>query len=287
MSWGRVDDRWFHHAKVVGTSLAARGLWTTALSWSCANRSPVIPPGMVTFLAGGTVDVEAAELVASGLWHAADHHCEACENPPEGGYVIHDWSDYQERTLSEKRAEAGARGGRAGTGDSKRRADSKQAASKSQASVKQTRKQVPDPTRPVPDTPTDMPTPDGDGGPLRLVTVEDVEDVTGRFEQFWTAYPRHHLSGRVAGGGNRKPALSRWRKLTRQQRDACLVAVAHYRAECEADRTRPVKHPEGWLAEERWETYAEPAVVRSRGAPAHAVSDVGEAHRFDREYWSS
>lgn len=135
--------------------------------------------------------------------------------------------------------------------------------------------------------PTPAPSPSPTPVPLTLVAADadDGEDITGRFEAFWTAYPIHHRTGRIAGGGSKKPAMAKWRKLTRAQRDACLIAVDHYRTECEALPDRQVKHPEGWLAEERWETYAEPSTVRSRGAPAHAASDVDDSKRHDHAYW--
>lgn len=288
MSWGKVDDQWFHHRKVVGLSLASRGLWVTTLSWSCANKTPVVPAGMTTFLAACVADDQAAELVDAGLWHRADHHCEACDNPPPGGYVIHDWPEYQERTLSEKRADAGAKGGRAGTGASKRRTEGKQTANTPQANAKQERKQVsrPDPTYTQPTT--NPLSPDGDDGrALRLIPLKEPgEDVAARFEEFWTAFPKHHLTGRIAGGGSKKPALRNWRKLTREQRDACLVAVRHYRDECEALPDRSVKQPEGWLTEERWITYAEPVTVRARGRPAHAASDATDEERHDAARWN-
>jgi hypothetical protein len=82
VAWAKVDDGWFAHRKVVQISLAARGLWTTVLSWSCAERTSYVPGHMARFLA---VDQEieglAAELVSAGMWHVTD-----------GGWTIHDWS---------------------------------------------------------------------------------------------------------------------------------------------------------------------------------------------------
>lgn len=115
MAWAKVDDQWFAHRKVVGLSLAARGLWTTVLSWSCAQRTADIPHHMVRFLAGGEdVNALTAELENVGLWVSeAD------------GWSIHDWAEYQEKTTSEKRSEAGAKGGKA-SGEARREANGKQ-----------------------------------------------------------------------------------------------------------------------------------------------------------------
>lgn len=84
----------------MGLSLTARGLWVSALSWSCAQRRAIVPPQYLSMI--GADDTVAAELVAAGLW--LDH--------PEG-WQIHDWSEYQEQSLSEKRAAAGRKGGEA------------------------------------------------------------------------------------------------------------------------------------------------------------------------------
>ena len=98
MPWAKVGDEWWCHPKVMGLPLAPRGLWVSALSWSCAQRKDIVPTGFLA-LVGGTVD-DAAALVDAGLWV-----------PVEGGWRIHDWSEYQSATVSERRAEAGRKGG--------------------------------------------------------------------------------------------------------------------------------------------------------------------------------
>jgi general stress protein YciG len=99
MPWAKVDDCWWAHPKVMAADLAARGLWITVLSWSCAQRRDMVPETLVLMVTGGS-KTEANALVDAGLWHEVD-----------GGWRIHDWADYQERSLSEKRAEAGRKGG--------------------------------------------------------------------------------------------------------------------------------------------------------------------------------
>lgn len=95
--WARVDDMWWSHPKVLGLSLAARGLWVTALSWSCGQRRDFVPEAFVGMLTGEASVTD--ELVRVGLWREA-----------EGGWLIHDWATYQDLSLSEKRADAGRRG---------------------------------------------------------------------------------------------------------------------------------------------------------------------------------
>lgn len=94
---------------------------------------------------------------------------------------------------------------------------------------------------------------DGDG----QIPDEPVPD----FDEFWTAYPRHHQTGKIAGGGARAPALKRWDKLNPDEKQACLVAVRHYATAMTATGEY-VKHPEGWLHERRWEDWQEPPPLR-------------------------
>lgn len=122
--------------------------------------------------------------------------------------------------------------------------------------------------------------------PLTLVAEPSTDD---GFDRFWDAYPRHHLTGKKAGGGSKKPAVARWQKLTVDEREACLVAVHNY-ADAMGQTGEYVKHPEGWLSERRWETWMEPAEMvptRARGRPAHAASDAtAERNRHDEDAWT-
>lgn len=145
MSWARVDDGWWSHPKTIGLTLAARGLWITALSWSCHQRRDVVPAAFLTI--AGAKQTEAEELVAAGFWVTVD-----------GGWRIHDWRDYQDRSLSEKRAAAGAIGGRR-SGEARRaKASAEQAGSNGEASDEAGA--LPVPARPVPE-------PSDDGKPAR------------------------------------------------------------------------------------------------------------------------
>lgn len=115
MAWAKVDDGWWCHPKVLGLSLEAKGLWVTALSWSCQQRRDVVPDRFVYLMGqGGAPEAFANELERAGLWVRVDD-----------GWRIHDWDEYQERSLSEKRAEAGQRGG-VRSGEIRREANPKQ-----------------------------------------------------------------------------------------------------------------------------------------------------------------
>lgn len=67
MPWFRVDDGFHSHPKALATSLAARGLWVTAGSWSSSHLTDGVVPDQVLASLGGTPEL-AAELVAAGLW---------------------------------------------------------------------------------------------------------------------------------------------------------------------------------------------------------------------------
>jgi len=104
--WFPVDDSFYSHPKTLATSLAARGLWVTAGSWSSAHLTDGVVPVHVLGLLGGTPEL-AAELVAAGLWRRTKR-----------GYVFNDWLEWgnkrtadQVRQLRSKRAEAGRQGG--------------------------------------------------------------------------------------------------------------------------------------------------------------------------------
>jgi general stress protein YciG len=133
MPWARVDDGWWCHPKVMGLDLASRGLWISAMSWSCAQRRDIVPSGFLGMV--GAKQTEANALVDAGLWH-----------PVEGGWQIHDWADYQDRSLSEKRADAGRKGGQRSRPPASNR---KQDAS----NVEATGEAGPNPTQPGPSQP--------------------------------------------------------------------------------------------------------------------------------------
>lgn len=79
MPWFRVDDGFHSHPKVLATSLAARGLWATAGSWSSDHLTDGVVPDHVLASLGGTPEL-AAELVTAGLWRRK-----------RGAYAFHDF----------------------------------------------------------------------------------------------------------------------------------------------------------------------------------------------------
>lgn len=103
MTWFKVDDQFHSHPKVTATSLAARGLWVTAGSWSSAHLTDGVVPDHVLALLGGTQQ-QAAELVTAGLWTRT-----------RGGHRFHDWLDHnptrqEETTRKQNQSSGGAIG---------------------------------------------------------------------------------------------------------------------------------------------------------------------------------
>jgi hypothetical protein len=125
MPWAKIDDGWWCHPKVMALSLAASGLWSRALSWSCQQRRDTVPDRFLMMV--GADQEHADELVHAGLWIETEH-----------GYRIHDWSEYQEQSLTEKRAEAGRKGGKkSGEARSKSQPDTPSDLQEHEANAKQ------------------------------------------------------------------------------------------------------------------------------------------------------
>ena len=210
MSWGRVDDGWWCHPKVVPLSLHARGLWVTALSWSCAQRTDEVPEVMLPLFQGSKG--EANELVARGMWVEVD-----------GGWRIHDWEKYQVWSLSERRAEAGRKGGKA-SGEARR----------AEASTKQTEATA-------------------EAGPHHTTPHQEKTSDDGVVERFatevWEPYPRRN--GKKVG---RKAALAKYRRLSDKQRTDVAQAVKRYAAACNAGKTI-ARDCERFLANDWWQDW--------------------------------
>lgn len=169
MTWGRVDDQLHAHPKAEALgddvlALAAVGLWSLALSWSCDQLTDGrIPAGRVTRIVGdaklGTKLV--ARLRAAKLWHGVNEPCpkghERCDayRRDEEGFRFHDWEDYQPTRAEveaerERKADAGRRGGLA-----RARARAKQEASSRQAGARPVLPEAAQPPLPSRPDPTD------------------------------------------------------------------------------------------------------------------------------------
>lgn len=84
MSWAKIDDHLHSNEKVLGCSLAARGLWLMCLSWVADRETDGAIPRSVARLHGGEQWATLAEeLVECGLWEER-----------EAGWAFHDYLAY-------------------------------------------------------------------------------------------------------------------------------------------------------------------------------------------------
>lgn len=84
MTWFKLDDSFYDHPKVFDASDAAVALWVRAGCWSARNLTDgFVPAGMPVRLST-SAEAAAAELARRGLWERT-----------RGGWLFHDWAEYQ------------------------------------------------------------------------------------------------------------------------------------------------------------------------------------------------
>ena len=98
MSWVRLDDQFPNHAKIMSVGSDAFRLHVTAMCWSATQLTDGAIPVVATRQLGwfcADLKQATAELVVAGLWEMA----------PGGGWLIHDYLDYnpsKEQVLKER-----------------------------------------------------------------------------------------------------------------------------------------------------------------------------------------
>lgn len=247
MAWARISDDFHDHAKVAELTvdlegIAALGLWTLALSWVRADRrrAGIIPTGIAMRLSAGNGKQLASRLVEAGLW-----------DETAGGWQFHDFDHiYTPEDLSQKRAEAGRRGGKASgqtrrdrAEQSKNEATAKQSASVSEAKQVEASHTRAGATTHYPDaskeaSPPSSP-PKGTKRARATITDDDPD-----FTAFWKVYPRREAKG---------PARTSWLKALGKATAQQLIANAEaYRDRMRHQETRFIALPTTWLNQERW-----------------------------------
>lgn len=163
MAWVKIDDQFADHPKTVEAGPLAMAMQIAALCW--ANRKLTdgyIPSrAAASFLPTVGFDPETGEpttwrdvvdtLVRVGMWE-----------PVEGGYLIHDYLDYQPsrarvKDIKTKRKEAGSKGGQA-TAQQSAKQIAEQPESKEPANEQQNMHPVTRYPLPVPNTQTNKQT---------------------------------------------------------------------------------------------------------------------------------
>jgi hypothetical protein len=272
MVWVRIDDQFPEHPKVAQAGPLAIAMQVAALCYcnrkltdgfvprSIARRlldfEVVDAEGRLWHISRGCgmvgEDVDAAWvielLVDAGMW----------EEVP-GGFMIHDFHDYQPTKADVDGEREAARERMRNLRANRKRSSEGSSGERSEV------------VRPNfgggSVTPVPVPVPKGSKEPSRPSDESDE-----RFDRFWKAYPRGR-AGKPGGDGARKPALQKFRRLTAEEQEACLVAVEHYRSYVESPDGPPAAHATTWLNQERWEQWQEPAKVEARDRSKSARQD--------------
>lgn len=251
MVWFKVDDRFYSHPKVLAAGAAAIGLWTMAGTWSSGNEKDGFVPDHVLPRLDADGPSLAQRLAAAGLWTRT-----------RGGYLFHDWADYQPNSDSVVRKRKAARE-RMRTLRENRRSEptiagqGKDRSREHPANVRSTfAERSPHVRNPVP-----VPVPEGssdeepsppprrrppDGGP--------------EFEEFYAAYPKHV---------GRKAAVEKWAKALKDGADpaAIIAGAKRYADERRDENPQYTKHPATWLNQACWED--DPQSPARRFASSH------------------
>lgn len=216
MAWFKVDENFDTHPRMLGLSGDAIATWLRALAYCNRHATDGLIPGKALRLVESHADGDTTgELVEAGLWL-----------PTSDGWQIRDFLDWnrskaERDELSEKRSEAGRRGGKArakqlaGNLPSNGQATSKQSPSNTarpdtEADTEQSRN-----TKPFVSTKAETSPKKSKKAPV----------YTDDFKAFWSDYPRHPKSGALGGGGSKVEAWGEWVKLDdvdqRRAREAC------------------------------------------------------------------
>jgi hypothetical protein len=197
--WFKVDDAFAMSPKRTRCSSSAIGVWVVAGSWAAQQMTDgCVPEHMLAFLGGTPQD--AAELVEAGLWE-----------PTDGGWIFHDWADYQpsREQITAGRAAARERMRRVRESRSSEPADVVRLNHQSAAdgvranSGRSSAVVAPTPTRP---------------DPTRRKGTSSAKDADGGREDVTRLCQL--LADRIEANGSRRPAISKkWRDSARLMLD--------------------------------------------------------------------
>jgi hypothetical protein len=107
MPWFAIDDGFDTHPKVRKAGNAAAGLFCRLGAHCTKHLTEGLVDG-VTARSYGTA-AQLRKLVDVGMLHADGHGCQRCQQPEAGGYVLHDFLDYNR---SRKQIETARENGR-------------------------------------------------------------------------------------------------------------------------------------------------------------------------------
>jgi len=273
MPWVKLDEDFASHPKVLEAGPLGVALQVAALCYCNrhltdghisrpAARSLLDFEGIavVDGMRGDDVDADYVIgcVLMAGLWHGAGHDCPTCP-PVERGYIIHDYLEQQpsREDVMAKREQTAAAGRKGGQARAKRNVKRNASGTLSETEADRQAK-VQAESKPVP-----VPVPqEQDQNP----PSDKPDEVDDEFESFWTAYPRHHDTKALGGGGVKKAARKAWDRLSRKQRDDVIAALEPYAKVCRPDGQKP-KNAERFLKNDAWTPYLPAARDGPRGRP--------------------
>lgn len=225
MPWVRLDEHFADHPKIVRAGPLAMALHVAALCY--CNRfltDGFVPASKVRTLLDlteGQKNGALDALVNVELWDAAP-----------GGYVIHDYLDYQpsKQRVKQERDNKKAAGQAGGQARAKASAQAKRQAESKPGSVS------------------------GSGSKTETSGKPSSHPADVDFETFWNLYPRRN--------GKRlykAKALKIWRRLTDPDRAAALIGAKFYAKACSDGLQLAAADAFRWLRDEAWTDWQEPA----------------------------
>ena len=262
MAWFKIDDSFWGHPKRLAAPASAIGLWVTAGSWCAQQLTDGAVPRHVLGTLGGRAR-DASDLVRVGLWEVAD-----------GGWLFHDWAEYQpsRAQVHEARAAAAdrqrrgrerARQMRSGSKPSRRDGDDSShrddpvssdvtQAVVTQQSPRESRVSRPDPTGPDPK-----------GEVMTTSSHAPARRVPDAFDEFWSVYPRKD---------DKLRARKAWASASRATDPREIVAGAvRYRDDPNRDASY-TKQGATWLNAGSWSNGPLPQRGGGRPTTQHQVS---------------
>lgn len=267
--WAKLHNSLWSDRKWMRASLAARGLWTSAVSYSNAMRTYGRIDGHLLALFQGTPEL-AAELVEVGLWDVDGD-----------GWQVHDWEQHQTsrqhaEEVSAKRAAAGRKGGkapRANRTESPRNSNDKQFAKHSEANASTPKQEEEgegeeEPTTPLPPEGELLATPEPSTRKRAAFVYPDA------FERFWSVWPKPGDTKRTAHTAWEKATRGSSRRPARITVEALQTAVEAYAADPHLPEPQYIPAASTWLNQDRWENGPLPPRGGSRNRP-----EAGDTHR--------
>lgn len=268
MTWFKVDDSLHSHVKTMRAGEAAMGLWVLAGSWCADYLTDGWIPAYAAKRLSPNAEALADELVRAGLWSVD-------ERDGEAGWLFHGWDEYQpsresvqQRRKSDAERRARWRVKSASRSESRRDAprESQRASRGESQEASRCESVLPDPTRPVPDTSTEVSAPCSPPQAGEATTRKPAKATPDRFDEFWSTYPK-----RVA----KQAAIKAWRKAIKiADPDTIINGARRYAEARRGDDPQYTAHPSTWLNAGRWDDEPQPSAPPAMSTRDRRVAET-------------